>query len=166
MEEAHSSAYVMHPGSTKMYRTLRDHYWWRGMKTEIAEFVSRCLTCQQIKAEHQKPAGLLQPLPVPKWKWERITMDFVVRLPRTQSGHDAIWVIVDLLTKSAHFLAVKNTYPLEKLAQIYVDEIVRPHGAPVSIVSDRDPRFTSKLWLKLQDALGTQLNFSTTFHPR
>ena len=116
MEEAHSSAYAMHPGSTKMYRTLRDHYWWRGMKREIAEFVSRCLTCQQIKAEHQKPAGLLQPLPTPEWKWERITMDFVVELPRTQSGHDAIWVIVDRLTKSTHFLAVKNTYPLEKLA--------------------------------------------------
>ena len=165
MEEAHSSTYAMHPGSTKMYRTLRDHYWWRRMKREIAEFVSRCLTCQQIKAEHQKPAGLLQPLPIPEWKWERITMDFVVGLPRTQSGHDAIWVIVDRLTKSAHFLAVKNTYPLEKLAQIYVDEIVRLHDAPVSIVSDRDPRFTSKFWPKLQDALGTQLNFSTAFHP-
>ena len=93
-------------------------------------------------------------------------MDFVVGLPRTHSGHDAIWVIVDRLTKSAHFLAVKNTYPLEKMAQIYVDEIVRLHGAPESIVSDRDPRFTSKFWPKLQDALGTQLNFSTTFHPQ
>ena len=166
MEEAHSSAYAMHPGSTKMYRTLRYHYWWRGMKREIANFVSRCLTCQQIKEEHQKPAGLLQLLPIPEWKWERITMDFVVGLPGTQSGHDAIWVIVDRLTKSAHFLAVKNTYPLEKFAQIYVDEIVRLHGAPVSIVSDRDPRFTSKFWPKLQDALGTQLNFSTAFHPQ
>ena len=145
MEEAHSLAYAMHLGSTKMYRTLRDHYWWRGMKREIAEFISRCLTCQQIKVEHQKPIGLLQPLPIPEWKWERITMDFVVRLPRTQSGHDAIWVIVDRLTKSAHFLAVKNTYSLEKLAHIYVDEIVRLHGAPVSIVSDKDPIFTSKL---------------------
>ena len=93
MEEAHSSAYAMHPGSTKMYRTLRDHYWWRGMKREIAEFVSKCLTCQQIKIEHQKPAGLLQPLSIPEWKWERITMDFVTGLPRTQRGHDAIGLL-------------------------------------------------------------------------
>ena len=101
MEEAHSSAYAMHPGSTKLYRTLKDHYWWRGMKREIAEFVSKCLTCQQIKIEHQKPAGLLQPLSIPEWKWERITMDFVTGLPKTQRGHDTIWVIVDRLTKSA-----------------------------------------------------------------
>ena len=166
MEEAHSSAYAMHPGSTKMYRTLRDHYWWRGMKREIAEFVSKCLTCQQIKIEHRKPAGLLQPLSIPEWKWERITMDFVTRLPRTQGGHDAIWVIVDRLTKSAHFIATNNTYSLERYARLYVDEIVRLHGAPVSIVSDRDPRFTSRFWPKLQDAMGTRLHFSTAFHPQ
>ena len=145
MEEAHSSAYVMHPGSTKMYRTLRDHYWWRAMKREIAEFVSKCLTCQQIKIEHQKPVGLLQPLSIPELKWERITMDFVTGLPRTQRGHDAIWVIVDRLTKSAHFIATNNTYSLKRYAQLYVDEIVRLHGALVSIVSDRDLRFTSRL---------------------
>ena len=144
MEEAHSSAYAMHPGSTKMYWTMRDHYWWRGMKREIAEFVSKCLTCQQIKIEHQKPVGLLQPLSIPEWKWERFTMDFVTGLPRTQRGHDAIWVIVDRLTKSAHFIATNNTYSLERYAQLYVDEIMRLHGAPVSIISDRDPRFTSR----------------------
>ena len=109
------------------------------MKREIAEFVSKCLTCQQIKIEHQKPAGLLQPLSIPEWKWERITMDFVTGLPRTQGGHDAIWVIVDRLTKSAHFIATNNTYSLERYARLYVDEIVRLHGAPMSIVSDRDP---------------------------
>ena len=166
MEEAHSSAYAMHPGSTKMYRTLKDHYWWRGMKREIAEFVSKCLTCQQIKIEHQKPAGLLQPLSIPEWKWERITMDFVTGLPKTQRGHDAIWVIVDRLTKSAHFIATNNTYSLEKYARLFVDEIVRLHGAPVSIVSDRDPRFTSRFWPNLQDAMGTKLHFSTAFHPQ
>ena len=149
MEEAYSSAYAMHPGSTKMYRTLKDHYWWRGMKREIAEFVSKCLTCQQIKIEHQKPAGLLQPLSIPEWKWERITMDFVTGLPKTQRGHDAIRVIVDRLTKSTHFIATNNTYSIERYARLYVDEIVRLHGAPVSIVSDRDPRFTSRFWPKL-----------------
>ena len=158
MEEAHSSSYAMHPGSTKMYHTLKEHYWWKGMKRDIAEFVSRCLTCQQVKAEHQKATGLLQSLPIPQWKWERITMDFVVGLPRCRSGHDTIWVIVDRLTKSAHFLPIRNSDSLDKLAQLYVREIIRLHGTPVSIVSDRDPRFTSRFWPSLQNALGTRLH--------
>ena len=166
MEEAHSSAYAMHPGSTKMYHTLKEHYWWKGMKRDITEFVSRCLTCQQVKAEHQKPAGLLQSLPIPQWKWERITMDFVVGLPRCRSGHDMIWVIVDRLSKSAHFLPIRNTDSLDRLAQLYVREIIRLHGTPVSIVSVRDPRFTSRFWPSLQNALGTKLHFSTAFHPQ
>jgi len=166
LEEAHSSAYAMHPGSTKMYRTLREHYWWPGMKRDITEFVSKCLSCQQIKAEHQKPAGMLQPLPIPEWKWENVTMDFVSGLPRTQKGHDSIWVIVDRLTKSAHFLPVHTNESLEKLAKLYVDEIVRLHGVPVSIISDHDPRFTSHFWPSLQKALGTKLLFSTSFHPQ
>ena len=116
MEESQSSAYAMHPGSTKMYQTLRDHYWCRGMKREIAEFVSKRLTCQQIKIEHQKLAGLLQPLSIPEWKYERIMMDFVTGLPRTQRGHDAIWVIMDRLTKLAHFIATNNTFSLERYA--------------------------------------------------
>ena len=149
MEEAHSSAYAMHPGSTKMYHTLREHYWWRGMKKDVAEFVSRCLICQQVKTEHQRPAGLLQSLPIPQWKWEKITMDFVVGLSRCQSGYDAMWVIVDRLTKSAHFLPMKNSDSIEKLAELYVKEIVRLHGMPVSIVSYRDPRFTSRFWSSL-----------------
>ena len=166
MEEAHSSAYAMHPGSSKMYKTLKEHYWWNGMKKEIASFISRCLTCQQVKAEHQKPAGKIQLLPIPVWKWEKITLDFVTGLPRTQRQHDAIWVIVDRLTKSAHFLPINVEDSLEKLAQLYVDEIVRIHGVPVSIVSDRDPRFTSRFWPSLQAALGTCLHFSIAFHPQ
>ena len=164
MEEAHSSAYAMHHGSTKMYHTLREHYWWKGMKKEIADFVSRCLTCQQVKAEHQKPTGKIQPLLIPVWKWNKITMDFVTGLPRTRRQHDAIWVIVDRLTKSTHFHPVINDDLLDKLAQLYVEEIVRLHGVPISIVSDRDPRFTSRFWSSLQDAMGTRLRFSTTFH--
>ena len=95
MEEAHCSAYSMHPGSTKMYCTLKENYWWQGMKRDIADYVARCLVCQQVKVEHQRPSGLLQPLPIPEWKWEHITMDFVMGLPRTQQGHNAIWIIVD-----------------------------------------------------------------------
>ena len=166
MEEAHSSAYAMHPGSTKMYHTLKEHYWWKGMKRDIAEFVSRCLTCQQVKFEHQKPTRLLQSLLIPQWKWERITMDFVVGLPRCRSCHDTIWVIVDRLTKSAHFLPIRNSDSLAKLAQLYVREIIILHGTPVSIVSDRDPRFTLRFWPSLQNALGTRLYFSTAFHPQ
>ena len=119
------------------------------MKREVAEFVARCLICQQVKAEHQRPAGLLQPLPIPEWKWEHITMDFVSGLPRTQRGHDCIWVIVDRLTKSAHFLPTRVTYGFDKLAQLYVNEIIKLLGAPVSIVSDRDPKLTSRFWPSL-----------------
>ena len=166
LEEAHGSAYAIHPGSTKMYRTLKEYYWWPNMKREIAAYVSRCLICQQVKAERQKPSGLQQPLQIPVWKWDHITMDFVYSLPRIRDGHDGIWVIVDRLTKSAHFLPVRKTYKLEKLAELYVSEIVRLHGVPESIVSDREPRFVSKFWKELQSALGTRLHFSTAFHPQ
>ncbi|CAH9102252.1 unnamed protein product [Cuscuta epithymum] len=166
LEEAHSSAYAMHPGGTKIYRDLKESYWWSGMKREIAEYISRCLTCQQVKAEHQHPAGLLQPLSIPEWKWEHVTMDFVVGLPRTIRNYDAVWVVVDRLTKSAHFLPINTTYPLERLAKLYTDEIVRLHGVPVTIVSDRDPRFTSRFWPKFQESMGTRLKFSTAFHPQ
>ncbi|CAN6712631.1 unnamed protein product [Malus baccata var. baccata] len=104
LDEAHCSAYAMHPGGTKMYHTIRPFYYWPGMKREIADYVSRCIICQQVKAERKKPFGRMQPLPVPQWKWENITMDFVYKLPRTRNGFDGIWVIVDQLTKSAHFI--------------------------------------------------------------
>jgi hypothetical protein len=129
-----------------MYRDLKDHYWWNGMKREVAQFVERCLTCQRIKAKHQKPAGMLKPLTIPKWKWEHIAMDFVTSLPKTVTGLDAVWVVVDRLTKSAHFQPIKTTYDMSHLAKEYVSEIVRLHGVPVSIISDRDPCFTSRFW--------------------
>ena len=143
LEEAHSSKYTMHPGSMKMYQNLRGMYYWTGLKRDVVEFVLRCLVCQRVKVEHQKPAGLLQPLPIPTWKWEHVTMDFIVGLPRTKRKHDAIWVIVDRLTKSAHFLAIRVTDSLNSLVELYIREIVRLHGIPTSIVSDRDSRFTS-----------------------
>ncbi|KAL0556312.1 hypothetical protein IC582_004825 [Cucumis melo] len=166
LSEAHSSPFSMHPGSTKMYQDLKRVYWWRNMKREVAEFVSRCLVCQQVKAPRQKPAGLLQPLSIPKWKWENVSMDFITGLPRTLRGFTVIWVVVDRLTKSAHFVPGKSTYTASKWAQLYMSEIVRLHGVPVSIVSDRDVRFTSKFWKGLQTAMGTRLDFSTAFHPQ
>ncbi|KAL0546686.1 hypothetical protein IC582_016598 [Cucumis melo] len=166
LSEAHSSPFSMHPGSTKMYQDLKRVYWWRNMKREVAEFVSRCLVCQQVKAPRQKPAGLLQPLSIPEWKWENVSMDFITGLPRTLRGFTVIWVVVDRLTKSTHFVPGKSTYTASKWAQLYMSEIVRLHGVPVSIVSDRDARFTSKLWKGLQTAMGMRLDFSTAFHPQ
>ncbi|KAL0378461.1 UNVERIFIED_CONTAM: Transposon Ty3-G Gag-Pol polyprotein [Sesamum radiatum] len=128
LQEAHNAPYSMHPGTTKMYQNLRPYYWWQTMKKDVAEFVAKCMTCQQVKAEHQAPA--------------------------------------DRLTKSAHFLPIRLGDSLDKLAELYVSEIVRLHGVPVSIVSDRDPRFTSHFWKSLQKALGTRLHFSTAFHPQ
>ena len=136
------------------------------MKKDVAKFVAKCLTCQQVKIEHQKLAGMLQPLPIPEWKWDHVTMDFVSGLPKSIQGHETIWVIVDRLTKTAHFLPVGQTDSLDSLSRRYVREIVRLHGVPISIVSDRDPRFTSQFWQSLQAALGTDLCFSTAFHPQ
>ncbi|KAG8474782.1 hypothetical protein CXB51_031699 [Gossypium anomalum] len=166
LHEAHSGCLQVHPGSTKMYNDLKKIYWWNGMKRDISEFVAKCLICQQVKAEHQVPSGLLQPVMIPEWKWDRITMDFVTGLPLTPKRKNAIWVVVDRLTKSAHFLPVRTDDSLDKLAKIYIFEIVRLHEVPISIILDRDPRFTSRFWKKLQEALGTKLNFSTAFHPQ
>ncbi|MCO6517331.1 MAG: DDE-type integrase/transposase/recombinase, partial [Snodgrassella sp.] len=166
LDEVHTTPYSLHPGTTKMYHDLKSLYWWSGMKRDVVDYVSRCLTCQQVKAEHQRPAGLLQPLRIPEWKWEDIAMDFVVGLPKTVGQHDSVWVIVDRYTKSAHFLPVKVTFTVDQYAELYVKEIVRLHGAPKTIVSDRDPKFTSKFWEGLQRAMGTRLKFSTAFHPQ
>ncbi|KAL0534505.1 hypothetical protein IC582_028796 [Cucumis melo] len=149
-----------------MYRTLKKTYWWPGMKREIAEYVDRCLICQLVKPVRQRLGGLLNPLPMPEWKWEHITIDFLFGLPCTSRGYDGIWVIVDRLTKIARFIPIKATSTLDQLAKLYVDRIVSQHGVPVSIVSDRDPRFTSKFWPSVQKAMGTKLKFSTAFHPQ
>ena len=127
-----------------MYKDLRQNYWWSGMKRDIAQFVAQCLVCQQVKAEHQRPTRFLQPLSIPEWKWEHITMDFVTGLPRTLGDNDAIWVIVDRLTKSTNFLPMKVNFSMDRLTSLYIKEIVKMHGVPVSIVSDKDPRFTSR----------------------
>ncbi|CAN6722903.1 unnamed protein product [Malus baccata var. baccata] len=108
----------------------------------------------------------MQPLPVPQWKWENITMDFVYKLPRTQNGFDGIWVVVDWLTKSAHCILVREKYPLNKLAKLFITKIVKYHGVPMNIISDRDPRFTSKFWITFQEALGMKLLYSTAYHPQ
>nr|GFC90648.1 transposon Ty3-I Gag-Pol polyprotein [Tanacetum cinerariifolium] len=148
--EAHSSPFSIHPGSTKTYHDLKQHFWWSGMKRDVATFVARCLICQQVKIEHQRASGLLQPLDIPVWKWDEISMDFITELPQTQRRHDTIWVVVDRLTKSAHFLPIRKVYFVSRLAKIFQQEIVRLHGTPSAIVSDGDPRFASRFWKGLQ----------------
>ncbi|KAD4385652.1 hypothetical protein E3N88_25821 [Mikania micrantha] len=137
-DEAHKTRYSVHPGADKMYQDLRSFYWWPGMKKDIATYVGKCLTCAKVKAEHQKPSGLLEQPEIPQWKWEQIAMDFITKLPRTSSGYDSIWI----------------------------DEIVVRHGVPLSIISDRDSRFTSRFWQSLQQSLGTSINLSTAYHPQ
>ncbi|GJR78899.1 putative reverse transcriptase domain-containing protein [Tanacetum coccineum] len=136
MHESHKSKYSIHPGSDKMYHDLKMLYWWPNKKVDIATYVSKCLTCARVKAEHQRPSGLLVQPDIPEWKWEKITMDFITKLPKTAAGFDSIWVI----------------------------EIVARHEIPVSIISDRDSHFTSRVWKSLHKALGTQLDLSTAYH--
>ncbi|GJR75064.1 putative reverse transcriptase domain-containing protein [Tanacetum coccineum] len=166
MHESHMSKYSIHLGSDKMYQDMKQLYWWPNMKADIATYVSKCLTCLKVKVEHQKPSGLLVQPEIPQWKWDNITMDFVTKLPMTQSGNDTIWVIVDRLTKSAHFLPMKETDPMDKLARLYLKELVTRYGIPVSIICDRDPRFALNFWRSFQKAMGTQLDMSTAYHPQ
>ncbi|GJX19199.1 putative reverse transcriptase domain-containing protein [Tanacetum coccineum] len=166
MHESHKSKYSIHPGSDKMYQDMKKLYWWPNMKADIATYVNKCLTCAKVKAEHQRPSGLLVQPKIPEWKWDNITMDFVTKLPKTSQGYDTIWVIVDRLTKSAIFTPMRETDPLDKLARLYLKEVVTRHGIPVSIICDRDPRFASNFWRSLQNALGTNLDMSTAYHPQ
>ncbi|GKE10467.1 putative reverse transcriptase domain-containing protein, partial [Tanacetum coccineum] len=166
MHESHKSKYSIHPGSDKMYQDMKKLYWWPNMKADIATYVSKCLTCAKVKAEHQRPSGLLVQPKIPEWKWDNITMDFVTKLPKSSQGYDTIWVIVDRLTKSAIFTPMRETDPMDKLARIYLKEVVTRHGIPVSIICDRDPRFASNFWRSLQNALGTNLDMSTAYHPQ
>nr|GEU40316.1 putative reverse transcriptase domain-containing protein [Tanacetum cinerariifolium] len=166
MHEYHKSKYSIHPGFDKMYQDMKKLYWWPNMKAGIATYVSKCLTCAKVKAEHQRPSGLLKQPKIPEWKWDNITMDFVTKLHKSSQGNDTIWVIVDRLTKSAIFTPMRETDPMDKLARMYLKEVVMRHGIPVSIICDRDPRFASNFWRSLQNALGTNLDMSTAYHPQ
>jgi hypothetical protein len=119
-----------------------------------------------VKAEHQKPAGILQPLPIPLWKWDKVQMDFITGLPKSQKGHDAILVVVDQLSKVAHFLLVKETITASQLAELYISRIVSLHGIPKEISSDRGGLFTSMFWESFQEAMGTHITWSSAYHPQ
>ncbi|GJV20302.1 putative reverse transcriptase domain-containing protein [Tanacetum coccineum] len=166
MHKSHKSKYSIHSGSDKMYQDMKKLYRWPNMKANIATYVSKCLTYAKVKAEHQRPSGLLVQPEIPQWKWDNITMDFVTKLPKSSQGYDTIWVIVDRLTKSAIFMPMRETDPMDKLERMYLKEVVTKHGIPVSIICDRDPRFASNFWRSLQKALGTSLDMSTAYHPQ
>nr|GEU28869.1 putative reverse transcriptase domain, ribonuclease H-like domain, aspartic peptidase domain protein [Tanacetum cinerariifolium] len=155
---------IKNRSTDKMYQDLKKLYWWPNMKAIIAEYVSKCLTLSRVKAECQMPSGLLIQPEIPKWKWERITMDFVSKLPKTSNGHDTIWIIIDRLNKSTHFIPTQATDSMETLTRLYIKEIISRQGALISIISDHDSHFTSRFWQSLQDALCTQLDMSTAYH--
>jgi hypothetical protein len=166
LDEAHLSKFSIHPGSTKMYQDLRQNFWWTRMKREIAKYVSECDTCQRVKASHLKVSGTLQPLPIPSWKWEDISMDFIIGLPNTSQKHDSIRVIIDRLTKIAHFLPVHTTYTAKKYAEVYLDQVIRLHVVPEKIISDQGTQFIARFWEQLQSSLGTKLIRNSAYHPQ
>jgi hypothetical protein len=165
-DEAHLSKFSIHPGSTKMYQDLKKNFWWSNMKVDIAKYVAECDTCHRVKASHLKSAGVLQPLAIPLWKWDDISMDFIVGLPLTAIKKDSIWVIVYRLTKTAHFIAVHTTYSVQDYAELHIDQIVRLHGIPKTNVSDRGTQFVARFWEQLHESLGTKLIRSSSYHPQ
>jgi hypothetical protein len=155
---------MAHPGVTKMREDLKPLFFWKGMKADIVNYVEICLECQQVKDEHRHPTGLLHPQAILESKWEVISMDFIVGLPLTARRHNSIFVVVYTQTKSAHFIPVHMMYQAPDIARVFIIEIVRLHGMPKRIISDRGSMFTRRFCTSFQEALGTQLNFSTTYH--
>jgi hypothetical protein len=166
LDEAHASRYSIHPRSTKMYHDLRQQFWWTRMKREAARYVSECDTCRKVKTDYMKPGGLLQPLSIPGWKWEDISMDFIKGLPMMARKFDSIWVIVDRLSKSAHFIPIHTNYNVQKYARIYIDCVPCLHRIPKTIISDRGSQFVARFWEQLHASLGTNLIHSLAYHPQ
>eukprot|EP00253_Pinus_taeda_P030914 PITA_30914 len=166
LDEFHKSHYAGHPGYQKLITALRKEYYWLGMKKEVAGYLARCIECQKIKAEHQHPVGLLQPLPIPEWNWETISMDFITGWPKSKKNNDSIMVVVDKLSKAAHFIPVQSTFRAIQITHVFMQNIFKLHGLPKTTISDRDVKFTSVFWKTLFEELGTQLEFSTAYHPQ
>jgi hypothetical protein len=146
LNEAHKSKFSIHPDSTKMYQDLKQNFWWSNIKVYIAKYVAECDSCHRMKASHLKSACVLQPFSIPMWKWDDISMDLIVGLPLTARKKDSIWVIVDKLTKTTHFVAVHTTYSVQQYAELYMDQIVRLHGISKTIISDRGTQFVARFW--------------------
>jgi hypothetical protein len=165
LQFVHSSPLAGHAGYDKTIHRARKDFFWTGMKSDVKRFIRECDICQRVKAENVSPAGLLQPLPIPDRPWLSISMDFIEGLPLSQ-GYSIIWVVVDRLTKYAHFLALKHPYTAEKLAQVFMNQLFKLHGMPQTIISDRDATFTSKFWTEVFKLQEVFLSFSTAYHPQ
>jgi hypothetical protein len=165
LHEMHNVPYAGHPGYQKIVAAIKSHYFWLGMKKEIAQYIARCMECQKVKAKNRHPTGLLQPLTIPEWKWEVVTMDFITGFPRTGKLHDSIMVVVEKLMKDDHFIPLKTTHKAVDVVDIFMKEVARLHRIPKTIVSDRDPKLTSNFWKELFKGFRTNLNFSTSYHP-
>jgi hypothetical protein len=157
LDEAHKSKFYIHHGGTKMYQDLKKNFLWSNMKVDIAKYVAECDTCHRMKASYLKSAGVLQPLSIPMWKWDDISVVFIVGLPLTARKKDSIWVIIDRFTKTAYFIVVHTTYSVLKYAELYMDQIVRLHGIPKIIISDRGTQFVARFWEQLHECLGIKL---------
>jgi hypothetical protein len=158
MREVHDAPTGGHLGRQKTYARLTAHVYWRGVYDDVRDYVSgRCLSCASIKASNRAQAALLQPLPIPARRWETISMDFVGPLPKTKAGHDWLQVVVDKFSKMVHLIACNVTVTAVEVAQLVYDNVIRLHGFPGSIISDRDTRFTSNFWQGLWRLTGTQL---------
>jgi hypothetical protein len=165
LDEAHTSRYSIHPGSTKMYHDLRQQFWWTRMKYKVARYFSKCNTYRKVKADYMKPGGLLQSLSIPEWKWDNISMDFIVGLPMMACMFDLIWVIMDRLSKSTHFILANTNYRVQKYAKIYIAHVLCLHGVPKMIISDRGSQFVTRFWEQLHVSLETHLIHSSPYHP-
>jgi Reverse transcriptase (RNA-dependent DNA polymerase)/RNase H-like domain found in reverse transcriptase/Integrase zinc binding domain/Chromo (CHRromatin Organisation MOdifier) domain/Retroviral aspartyl protease len=166
MKECHDSPACGHVGQSRTQNLVERRFWWPGLYTDVLEYVQTCDLCQRNKPTNQKPGGLLQPLPIPARRWESVSMDLITALPKTVSGKDAIVVFVDRLSKMTHFRAVTTDIGAQPLAEVFLDTVVKLHGVPKTIVSDRDPRFTSKFWQYVMTKMGSTLKMSTAYHPQ
>ena len=165
LKEVHDSPYSGHCGVHKTRDLLLRAYWWPGWSKDVHEYVRTCASCQRNKAGNTKRAGQLQPLPIPDAPWESVGMDWITHLPATPRDHTSIMVCVDRLSKMVHLIATKDKSGAEETARLFFDHVIKLHGVPKSIVSDRDARFPSHFWAALCDHLGVSRNLSTAFHP-
>ncbi|CAI7908666.1 unnamed protein product, partial [Closterium sp. NIES-54] len=166
LEEFHDIPYAGHFGSNKTLAGKAKYYYWPGMAADVQQFVTSCDTCQWMKSSKQKKIGLLQPLPVPEQPWQVVSLDFITGLPSTSRGHDSILVVIDKFSKMGHFIPTNATATAEATARLFFDRIITIHGIPATLISDRDPKFTSKLWKELMGLLGTKLAMSSAYHPQ
>jgi len=164
LREFHVKPYLGHPGYQKTLTTMKKFYYWMNLKRDVAEFVVRCFDYQRVKVKCKHPGGLVKPIAIPEWKWEVISMDFITCLLKIVREHESIMVILDKLTNVAHFILVKSTFSPSDLGQVFIRDVVRFHGVPKKIMSDRDMKFTSKFWKELFSSLYTKLAFITTYH--